>query len=380
MIYAWLYPLHRYAALSSLNVLRYVPFRVLCATMTALLISFACYPAVIELLRRMQIGQVVRESGPEAHLSKSGTPTMGGVMILATTLLATVLWADPHNSMVWLVQAVTLAYGAIGFVDDRQKVLKRNSEGLSARAKIILQTSVALLACLYLWGPEKYQAMLGLPSDWLLVRNRLALPFVSFDKVQIELLPWAYVGFAVFVLVGTSNAVNLTDGLDGLAIGPVMINAGVYMIMAYVAGASIFGHHVAHYLHIPTILSAGELAVFCGAIIGSGIGFLWYNTYPAQVFMGDVGALALGGALGSLAICTKNEVLSVLLGGVFVVESLSVIGQVLSFRYRKKRILLMAPIHHHFEKKGWAEPKVIVRFWIISVMLGIAALATLKLR
>ena len=375
MIYYLLYPLHEQSSTSFLNVLRYVPFRVLAATMTAMLLSFGLYPWFIRRMRAREVGQVVRNDGPATHLSKAGTPTMGGSLVLLALIGATVLWADPRNTMVWLVTVITVLYGAIGYADDALKLHRKNSAGLSSRAKLLLQFPIAIGVCAYLWYGDS-----GLPLDWLALRDRLSLPFVAFEKHPIEIPSAAYVAFAAIVIVGTSNAVNLTDGLDGLAIGPVMINAGTYMILAYLAGLTLFGNDVARYLDIPSIASASELAIYCGAVIGAGVGFLWYNTYPAQVFMGDVGALALGGGLGMLAVLTKNEALSVLLGGIFVVEAVSVIGQVAAFKLFGKRIFLMAPIHHHFEKKGWAEPKVIVRFWIIAVMLAIASLSTLKLR
>ncbi len=375
MIYALLYP---YAPqLHFLNVLRYVPFRVLVATMTAMVLTFGLYPWFIRRLQTKQIGQVVRKEGPQSHLSKAGTPTMGGALILLAVILSTVLWADPTSASVWLTTLVTAAYGVIGYIDDARKITKKDTGGLAGRWKLVLQFGVALAVCGYLWyGTE------GLSADWRELRNHLAMPFVAFsaENYAFVLPPWLYVIFAAFVIVATSNCVNLTDGLDGLAIGPVMINAGTYAILAYVSGLLLFGESVADYLRIPQLESASELAVFGGAMIGAGFGFLWFNTYPAQVFMGDVGSLALGGGLGMMAVLTKNELLSVLLGGIFVIEGVSVIGQVLSFRLFKKRIFLMAPIHHHFEKQGWPEPRVIVRFWIIAVMLAIASLATLKLR
>jgi phospho-N-acetylmuramoyl-pentapeptide-transferase len=375
VIYQFFYPLSSHPQLGFLNVLRYVPFRVLAATMTAMLLTFGLYPWFIRRLQTQQIGQVVRQEGPETHLRKAGTPTMGGALILLALVASTVLWADPTNSLVWLTLAVTVAYGVVGYIDDARKIQKQHSGGLSARGKLVLQFSVALPACGYLWYGRA-----GLAEDWIAVRNRLSVPFLAFDRYPIEVPASAYVVFAAFVIVATSNCVNLTDGLDGLAIGPVMINAGTYGILAYIAGVTFFGRDLAAYLHIPSLSSASDLAVYCGAVVGAGFGFLWYNTYPAQVFMGDVGSLALGGGLGMLAVLTKNELLSVLLGGIFVIEGVSVIGQVASYRLFRKRIFLMAPIHHHFEKKGWPEPKVIVRFWIISVMLAIASLATLKLR
>ena len=375
MIYHWLYPLHTIDSLSFLNVLRYVPFRVLASTMTAMLLTFGLYPWFIRTLQSRQIGQVVRKDGPESHLSKAGTPTMGGSLILLALIGATVLWADPRNIMVWVVCAVTVLYGVIGDMDDYLKITHRNSGGISMRNKLLLQFPIAIAIGVYLYYGEA-----GLPADWLAIRDRVSLPFVAFEKHPITMPAWLWVAFAACVLVGTSSAVNLTDGLDGLAIGPVMINAGTYMILSYLSGVMFFGYDVARYLDIPSVHSAGELAVYCGAMIGAGVGFLWYNTYPAQVFMGDVGALALGGGLGAIAILTKNEILSVLIGGIFVTEAVSVLGQIAAFKLFGKRIFLMAPIHHHFEKKGWAEPKVIVRFWIISMMLAIAGLSTLKLR
>jgi phospho-N-acetylmuramoyl-pentapeptide-transferase len=373
VIYYLLYPLHDH--LSALNVLRYVPFRALAATMTALLLTFGTYPWFIRRLQAKQIGQVIRKDGPASHLSKAGTPTMGGALILVALIGSSLLWADPRNTMVWLVAAITVLYGAIGYLDDAAKIRKQHSGGLSARTRLLLEFGIALAVCGYLWFGDA-----GLPADWQPLRDRLSIPFVAFEKHPVHLARWMYVPFAAWVIVGTANAVNLTDGLDGLAIGPVIINAGTYLILAYLAGVTFFGRDIATYLDIPSIASAGELAIFCGAMIGAGVGFLWYNTYPAQVFMGDVGSLALGGALGALAVVTKNELLSAIQGGIFVVEAVSVIGQVFAFKVFKRRIFLMAPIHHHFEKKGWAEPKIIVRFWIISIMLAMASLSTLKLR
>lgn len=374
MIYYLLYPLSDNPAFSYLNVLRYIPFRVLAATMTSMLLTFSLYPWFIRRLQSKQIGQVIRKEGLESHFSKAGTPTMGGALILLALVTATILWADPQNEMVWVVTAITALYGGVGYIDDAAKIKKRSSGGLAGRYKLLLQFGMAFVVLGYLWYAD------NLPADWVAIRDRLSIPFVGFDKYPVSLPSWLYVLFAAFVVAGTSNAVNLTDGLDGLAIGPVMINAATYGILAYVAGVVFFGNDLANYLNIPSITSAGELAIYCGALIGAGIGFLWYNTYPAQVFMGDVGSLALGGGLGMLAVCTKNELLSLVLGGIFVVESVSVITQVSYFKLTRKRIFLMAPIHHHFEKKGWPEPRVIVRFWIISIMLAIASLATLKLR
>ncbi|MCS6856492.1 MAG: phospho-N-acetylmuramoyl-pentapeptide-transferase [Deltaproteobacteria bacterium] len=376
MIYALLYPYTPY--FTPLNVLRYVPFRVLAATMTAMLLTFGMYPWFIRHLQKRQIGQVVRSDGPDTHLSKAGTPTMGGALILLAMILSTILWADISNFHVWLTTIVTSGYGLIGYIDDARKITRRDPGGLSARSKLILQYAIALAVTSYLWLGEE-----GLGADWKAIRNHLALPFLALrdpSNYFLVLSPYLYILFASTVIVATSNCVNLTDGLDGLAIGPVMINAGTYGILSYISGLVLFGESIPRYLGIPHLPSASELSVYCGAMLGAGFGFLWFNTYPAQVFMGDVGALALGGGLGMLAVLTKNEILSILLGGIFVVEGVSVIVQVLSFKLFKKRVLLMAPIHHHFEKKGWPEPKIIVRFWIISVMLAIASLATLKLR
>jgi phospho-N-acetylmuramoyl-pentapeptide-transferase len=375
VIYYLLYPLSENPSVSYLNVLRYVPFRVLAATSTAMLLTFGLYPWFIRHLQSKQIGQIIRKDGPQSHFSKAGTPTMGGALILLALVSSTVLWADPTNTMVWLVTAVTALYGGIGFIDDAKKIQKRDTGGLSARGKLILQFTIAFAVCGFLWyGSE------GLPADWVKIRDQVNVPFVAFDRHPFALPTWLYVVMAAIWIVGISNAVNLTDGLDGLAIGPVMINAGTYGILAYLAGLVIFGNDIATYLHIPSIDSVGELAVYCGAMIGAGVGFLWYNTYPAQVFMGDVGSLALGGGLGTLAVLTKNELLSLALSGIFIVEAVSVITQVTSFKLTGKRVFLMAPIHHHFEKKGWPEPRIIVRFWIIAIMLALFSLATLKLR
>jgi len=375
VIYYFLFPLSENPAVSYLNVLRYVPFRVLAATTTAMFLTFGLYPWFIRHLQTKQIGQVVRKDGPESHFSKAGTPTMGGALILLALVTSTVLWADPTNTMVWLVTAVTALYGGIGFIDDSRKIKRRDTGGLSARYKLLLQFTIAFAVCGYLWYGDS-----GLPADWVKIRDLLNVPFIAFDRHPIALPTWLYVVLAAIWVVGISNAVNLTDGLDGLAIGPVMINAATYGILAYLAGLVIFGNDIATYLHIPSIDSVGELAIFCGALIGAGVGFLWYNTYPAQVFMGDVGSLALGGGLGMLAVLTKNELLSLVLSGIFIVEAVSVITQVASYKLTGKRVFLMAPIHHHFEKKGWPEPRIIVRGWIIAIMLALASLATLKLR
>ncbi len=376
MIYELFYPLKfHYGWLSWLNVLRYIPFRTIMATITAMVITFVLAPWFIRELKRKQIGQVVRKEGPETHRIKAGTPTMGGALILLSLLVPTVLWADLRNPFVLATTAVTAGYGVIGYLDDYLKLKRKNTGGLAGRYKLIGQTLIGGAAISY-----TFLLTNRMPADWNVIKTRLALPFIAFSKVSLDLPLWAYIPFAIFVVVATSNAVNLTDGLDGLAIGPVMINAGTYLIWAYVAGATIARFSLAAYLDIPQIASAGELSVYCGSVIGAGIGFLWYNTYPAQVFMGDVGSLALGGGLGMLALFTKNELLSVLLGGIFFIEAVSVITQVVSFKLTGKRIFLMAPIHHHYEKKGWAEPKIIVRFWIISILLALVSLASMKLR
>jgi phospho-N-acetylmuramoyl-pentapeptide-transferase len=382
VIYELLYPLRHDASwLRWLNVLRYVPFRVIAATMTAMLLSFFVSPWFIRALTARQIGQVVREDGPATHLVKSGTPTMGGALILVSVLVPTILWCDPHNVFVLATAAVTAGYGVIGYIDDYLKIKLKNSKGVPGRYKLLGQFIIGGAVLSYAFLAKEH-----LPADWWEIRGRLGLPFVAFAKHPIVIPLAVYIPFTVLVVVWTSNSVNLTDGLDGLAIGPVIINGGTYLIWAYLAGAT-FGianvaqrFVVARYLDIPPVASVGELSVYCGATVGAGLGFLWYNTYPAQVFMGDVGALALGGGLGMCAVFTKNEILSVIIGGVFFLEAVSVVAQVASFKLTGKRIFLMAPIHHHYEKKGWPEPKIIVRFWIISVLLALVGLSSLKLR
>jgi phospho-N-acetylmuramoyl-pentapeptide-transferase len=382
LIFELLYPLSKqFGWASALNVLRYVPFRVIMATITAMLMSFVLAPWFIRQLQKKQIGQVVRREGPESHFKKAGTPTMGGALILLSVLLPTMLWADVTNVFVLGTAVVTAGYGAIGYIDDRRKIVAKNTKGLPGKYKLLFQTLIAaaVLGYVFLDHPHWLDPS-PQPADWLEIRYRLGFPFLAFSKFSLALPAWLYVAFGVFVVVATSNAVNLTDGLDGLAIGPVMINAGTYLIWAYVAGAVLFGQHLASYLDIPGIAEMSELSIFAAAVVGAGIGFLWYNTYPAQVFMGDVGSLSLGGALGMLAVLTKNEFLSVLIGGVFFVETVSVITQVAWYKTFGRRIFLMAPIHHHFEKKGWPEPKIIVRFWIISILLALVGLSSIKLR
>jgi phospho-N-acetylmuramoyl-pentapeptide-transferase len=300
---------------------------------------------------------------------------MGGALILLAVLVPTILWADVRNVFVVATAAVTAGFGVIGFIDDRMKIEARSSRGLPGRYKLLGQTVIGAGALSYAFLYEP-----ALPADWVAMRSRLSIPFLAFSKHPVDLPLWLAIAFGVFVVVAMSNAVNLTDGLDGLAIGPVMINAGTYLLWAYIAGLVLFGRPIAAYLDIAGIPEMGELAVFGAAVIGAGIGFLWYNTYPAQVFMGDVGSLALGGGLGMMAVLTKNELLSILIGGIFFVEAVSVITQVVSFKLFGRRVFLMAPIHHHFEKKGWPEPRIIVRFWIISILLALVALSSLKVR
>jgi phospho-N-acetylmuramoyl-pentapeptide-transferase len=358
MFYHLLYPLH--ADYAFLNVFRYITFRTIYAVLTALVISFLLGPTIIRWLQRLHIGQQIREEGPKSHQAKSGTPTMGGLLILIAVVCATLLWTDLTNRYVWVVLLATVGFGLIGFGDDYLKVVKRHSRGLIPRYKFALQILVASVAA----------AVLAMAPGF---STHIALPFLK--TAQID-LGWLYPIFVVLVVVGASNAVNLTDGLDGLAIGPVIVAATAYMIVAYAAGH----HRIADYLLIPYIEGSGELAVFCGAMIGASLGFLWFNSYPATVFMGDVGSLPLGAALGLVAVVSKHELLLVLVGGLFVIEALSVIFQVASFKSRGKRVFLMAPIHHHFELKGWEEPKVVVRFWIIAIILALLSLSTLKLR
>jgi phospho-N-acetylmuramoyl-pentapeptide-transferase len=358
MLYHLLYPLH--TDFSALYVFRYITFRTIYATITALMISFMLGPWLIATLQRMQVGQTIRKVGPESHFVKEGTPTMGGALILIAIILPTLLWADLTNLYIWVCLLVTSGYGAIGFVDDYLKVVRKNSDGISARQKMFWQLLIAAAAALLLFFSG-------------LVETHLSVPF--FKNISPDLGIF-YIPFAMLVMVGASNAVNLTDGLDGLAIGPMIIASGTFLLLAYVAG----NVNLAGYLQITSVPGAGELSILCGAMVGAGLGFLWFNTYPAQVFMGDVGSLSLGGALGTIAVITKNEFALVIVGGIFVIEALSVIVQVVSFRYWGRRVFRMAPIHHHFELKGWPEPKIIVRFWIISIILALIALSTLKLR
>ncbi|MCC6278074.1 MAG: phospho-N-acetylmuramoyl-pentapeptide-transferase [Oligoflexia bacterium] len=358
MLYQFLYSLHEH--FFAFNVFKYISFRTFTAFLTAFLFCWLAGPKFIRRLQIKQMKQVVRDDGPQSHLSKTGTPTMGGALILMAIFIPTLLWADLSNVFVWCALFICAGFGAIGYVDDYLKVSKKNTKGLRGKTRLALEFLLAGIVSYVI-----YQN-----SD---IATTLDFPFFKGGGIDLGL--W-YIPFAMLVIVGTANAVNLTDGLDGLAIGPVMINAATLGILAYVCGH--FG--IASYLQIPFVKGAGELTVVAATVTAAGLGFLWYNTYPAQVFMGDVGSLSLGGILGTLAVLTKNEILMILLGGIFVIEALSVIIQVVSFKLTGKRVFKMAPIHHHFELKGWAEPKVIVRFWIISILLAILSLSTLKLR
>jgi phospho-N-acetylmuramoyl-pentapeptide-transferase len=378
-----LYYLHNFALrISALNVLRYPSFRIVAAGLTAMLLGLLLGPLFIERMRVLQYGATnVREDTPETHKKKAGTPTMGGTLILLAVAVATLLFADLTNRYVWAALLVMVGYGAIGFADDWLKISKRDSKGLAGKKRIVLEVLIVVLVYYGVLTDWNFHAASAFP--WLRVGSfidlRVTVPFVPTRFFNPD-LGWLYLPFMVFVVVSTANAVNLTDGLDGLAIGPTIVSALTFLALSYIAGATIAGFSLAEYLRIAYIPGAEELGVLCSAMFGASVAFLWYNTYPASVFMGDVGALGLGGALGMLAILTKNEVASVILHGVFVAEAVSVILQVWSFRTRGKRIFRMAPVHHHFELKGWAEPKVIVRFWIISFMLALVALATLKVR
>ncbi|HKM36330.1 MAG TPA: phospho-N-acetylmuramoyl-pentapeptide-transferase [Thiopseudomonas sp.] len=343
-------------------VFQYLTLRGVFGVLTALVMSLWLGPKMIRLLRNLQIGQSVRTDGPQSHLAKSGTPTMGGALILASITISTLLWADLTNRYVWIVLLVTLLFGAIGWVDDYRKVVEKNSRGLPGRWKYFWQSVFGLGAALVLYFTAQTPA-----------ETALIVPFLKDISIPLGA---GFVVLTYLVIVGTSNAVNLTDGLDGLAILPTVLVGGALGIFAYLSGHITF----AQYLFIPYIPGVGELIIFCGALVGAGLGFLWFNTYPAQVFMGDVGALALGAALGTVAVITRQEIVLFIMGGVFVVETLSVVIQVASFKLTGKRVFRMAPIHHHFELKGWPEPRVIVRFWIITVVLVLIGLATLKLR
>ncbi|AHE66141.1 phospho-N-acetylmuramoyl-pentapeptide-transferase [Legionella oakridgensis] len=345
------------------RVFQYLTFRSILAALTALLVGLFCGPMTIRWLQGLQIGQMVRDDGPKTHLAKAGTPTMGGVLILLAITVSTLLWGDLHQASLWLVLLVTLSVGLVGWVDDYRKVVLKNSKGLPGRWKYFWQSVIALIAVFYLY----FNASMP-------IHTQLTIPF--FKNWLINLGPLFPI-FAYFVIVGSSNAVNLTDGLDGLAIMPIVMVGGALGVFAYAASNAVY----AHYLAIPFVPNTGELTIFCSAIVGAGLGFLWYNTYPAQVFMGDVGSLSLGAALGIVAIVIRQELVLLIMGGLFVIETLSVILQVGYFKYSGgKRLFRMAPLHHHFELKGWSEPKVIVRFWIMTVIFVLCGLATLKLR
>ena len=351
------------------NLFRYISFRAAWGMVTALAICYTIFPWFINYMKNKRVEQIIRKDGPQEHIeNKVGTPTMGGLPMVLSITISTLLWARLDQPVVWMALTVMLGYGLLGFIDDWKKVMLQSSDGLSGRWKLVGQFGIggAVLAWGYLTG---------------VISPELALPFlknssINFATLGVAEFAWFYVVFGMIVLTGTSNAVNLTDGLDGLAIGPVMTSALTFAILAYIAGNTKFSG----YLSVPYVPGAGKLTVFAVTMVGAGLGFLWYNTYPAQIFMGDVGSLSLGGALGILAILTKNEILLVLVGGIFVLEAVSVILQVGSFKLRGKRIFMMAPIHHHYEKKGWSEPKIIVRFWIISILLALVALTTLKVR
>ncbi|MHB9097276.1 MAG: phospho-N-acetylmuramoyl-pentapeptide-transferase [Syntrophales bacterium] len=359
MLFHLLYPLH--TTYSFFNVFRYITFRTIYAAITALVICFVIGPWLIKKLQALQIGQTIREDGPDSHLAKKGTPTMGGILLIFAVTISTLLWANLTVGYIWLVVMVMLGFGLIGFLDDYRKLTQQNSRGVPGKVRLAAEIAIALFVSIILFIKPGFNPNVTIP----------------FFKTVLPNLGWGYVLLTTFIIVGTANAVNLTDGLDGLAIGPAITCFMTYLLFAYFAG----NIRIAAYLQIPYVAGTGELSIFCGAVVGAGIGFLWYNTYPAQVFMGDVGALSLGGSLGTLAILTKQEILLAIVGGIFVLETFSVIFQVGWFKLTNgRRIFRMAPIHHHFELKGWPEPKVIVRFWIISVLLALVAISTLKLR
>ena len=357
MFYHLFYPLA--SEFSGFNVFRYITFRTAAAALTALFISFIVGPALIRALGRLKVGQPIRKIGPD-HQTKEGTPTMGGLLILLSLLVSVLLWSNLDNSYVWMVIGVTAAYGLLGFIDDYRKVTRDHSAGIRARVKLFWQTLIAIAVALAIYNDPGFDAEFSVP----------------FFKDFTPHIGWFYVPVAAFIIVGTSNAVNLTDGLDGLAIGPTMVTAATFLILAYASGHAV----IADYLGVKNVAGAGHLAIFCGALIGGGLGFLWFNASPAQLFMGDVGSLALGGALGTIAVLIRQEFLLAVVGGIFVIEALSVIIQVASFKLTGKRVFLMAPIHHHFEQLGWPEQKIVVRFWIVSAILGLVALSSVKLR
>jgi len=357
MIYHLLYPLA--SEFSAFNVVRYITFRTGAAALTALFIAFVVGPPLIRALGRLRAGQPIRDIGP-AHEHKAGTPTMGGLLVLLALLVSVLLWSELDNRLVWILLGITSGYGLLGFIDDYKKVTSGKNDGISGRTKLFWQTLLAAGVAVAIYLDPNFD-------------QELSVPFFKDFTPHLGIL---YVPLAVFIIVGASNAVNLTDGLDGLAIGPVMITAGTMGLLSYVAGHSL----IADYLGIKYVAGTGQLAIFCGALIGGGLGFLWFNAYPAQLFMGDVGSLALGGALGTIAVVIRQEILLGVVGGIFVLEAVSVLIQVGWFKLTGNRVFLMAPIHHHYEQKGWAEQQIVVRFWIVSIILALLALSSLKLR
>ncbi|MCL5261376.1 MAG: phospho-N-acetylmuramoyl-pentapeptide-transferase [Gammaproteobacteria bacterium] len=362
LLYLTEYLAHHFHEFHGFHVFQYITLRCILAALTALLITLLVGPTVIRKLIRYQIGQSIREDGPKSHFSKAGTPTMGGVLILIAVFFAVILWADLENRYIWVTLIVTIGFGVVGFVDDYFKLILKNSKGLEPRYKYFWQSLIGIAAAIFLFATATSHA-----------ETTLLIPFFKYVAIS---LGGFYLLFTYFVIVGTSNAVNLTDGLDGLAILPIVMIAGALGIFGYLAGNIVF----AKYLYIPYLSGVGEIAVFCSAIIGAGLGFLWFNTYPALIFMGDVGALGLGAALGVIAVIVRQELVLMIMGGIFVLETLSVVIQVIVYRISKRRIFLMAPIHHHFELKGWPEPRIIVRFWIITFILVLIGLASLKIR
>jgi phospho-N-acetylmuramoyl-pentapeptide-transferase len=357
MLYHLLYPMAE--QFGGFNVVRYITFRTAAATLTALFISFLVGPWLIRKLASMRVAQPIREIGPD-HQAKAGTPTMGGLLVLLSLGVSVLLWADLTNRFVWIILGLTAGYGVLGFIDDYKKVKQQNSDGLSAKTKLFWQFLLAFGVAVAIYSSPAFD-------------QELAVPFFKNFTPNIG---WLYIPLATIIIVGASNGVNFTDGLDGLAIGPIMVAAGTFLFLAYAAGHA----NIADYLAIKHVPGAGQLAIFCGALVGGALGFLWFNASPAELFMGDVGALSLGGALGGIAVMIRQEILLAVVGGIFVVELLSVVIQVASFKMTGKRVFLMAPIHHHFEKLGWAEQKIVVRCWIISIILGLVALSSLKLR
>jgi phospho-N-acetylmuramoyl-pentapeptide-transferase len=357
MLYHLLFPLAEQFGV--FNVVRYITFRTAAATLTALFITFLMGPWLIRRLAALRVGQPIREIGPD-HQGKEGTPTMGGLLILLALIVSVLLWSELDNRFVWIVLGLTAGYGVLGFIDDYKKVREGSSAGVSARMKLFWQTLLAAVVAVAIYTDPAFD-------------KELAVPFFKDFTPNIG---WFYIPLAAFIIVAASNGVNLTDGLDGLAIGPVMISAGTFLLLSYAAGHAV----ISEYLAIKYVPGSGQLAIFCGALVGGGLGFLWFNASPAELFMGDVGALALGGALGTIAVLIRQEILLAVVGGIFVMETVSVIIQVASFKLTGRRVFLMTPIHHHYEQLGWPEQKIVVRFWIVSIILGLVALSSLKLR